>query len=296
MKQKGYYRSELDTLLLQVNAGSKINEIPLFGTRLKIYIFHLRNRDFFCLRDLVDIFDYFFKISNPMEFYRYIRSVVFVERLGALDDTMENRDLEIICSEYLTDDLFEDIREKFGSPGHCGRTSTMPEYSTIPFFSEKSFLMSEDEHQNSPVQEMSSFHPQDAVSGMCPFREQWTEKIMDGILQNIYCGDSEKDIRPSGIKRNMGRGRSPGKAENIKDRPFICKYEGCKRAFKRLEHLKRHNLMHTGERPFKCKYPGCLKAFSRSDNLSQHYKIHSISDEAHMKSYRSFRYINKELN
>jgi zinc-finger protein CreA/MIG len=289
MKQKEYYRNELDTLLSQVCAGSKINEIPLFDTRLKIYIFRLRSKNFFCLRDLVDIFDYFFKISNPIELYRYIRSAVFVERLGALDETMENKDLEIVCSEYLTDDLFEDINERFGDPGRI--EDSVPEYSTIPFFSEKNFLISEDEHQNSPVQEMSSFHPPDTY----PFRGQWTEKIMDGILQNIYAGGGKEAVSPR-IKKNMGRGRSPGKAENIKDRPFVCKYEDCKRAFKRLEHLKRHGLMHTGERPFKCKYPGCLKAFSRSDNLSQHYKIHSISDETHMKSYRSFRYVNKELN
>lgn len=61
------------------------------------------------------------------------------------------------------------------------------------------------------------------------------------------------------------------------DRPFLCKVPGCNRAFKRFEHLKRHNKMHTGEKPYQCKYPGCNRGFSRSDNLNAHYKTHNIS-------------------
>lgn len=63
------------------------------------------------------------------------------------------------------------------------------------------------------------------------------------------------------------------------DRPFMCKVPGCNRAFKRVEHLKRHNKMHTGEKPFVCKFPGCSRGFSRSDNLNAHYKTHNISQK-----------------
>ena len=59
--------------------------------------------------------------------------------------------------------------------------------------------------------------------------------------------------------------------------PFLCSIEGCGRLFKRYEHLKRHNLMHTGERPFECDI--CLKRFSRSDNFNQHKKTHSKREE-----------------
>jgi len=57
-------------------------------------------------------------------------------------------------------------------------------------------------------------------------------------------------------------------------RPYKCEYSGCKSAFKRFEHLKRHNKIHTGERPFICKFPGCSKKFARSDNMNQHMKLH----------------------
>jgi uncharacterized Zn-finger protein len=74
-------------------------------------------------------------------------------------------------------------------------------------------------------------------------------------------------------------GERPGVKKHQKveahNRPFICHYRSCNRAFKRFEHLKRHYRIHTGERPFKCKYPGCHKAFARSDNLNQHLKVHS---------------------
>ncbi|KAI4290771.1 hypothetical protein PAPHI01_0045 [Pancytospora philotis] len=77
----------------------------------------------------------------------------------------------------------------------------------------------------------------------------------------------------------------PQRREPSFERPFVCEYYGCRRAFKRQEHLKRHVKMHTGERPFKCLFPGCQKSFSRSDNLNSHYKTHNIARKGVYKTY-----------
>ncbi|KAK9720637.1 hypothetical protein K7432_004012 [Basidiobolus ranarum] len=55
---------------------------------------------------------------------------------------------------------------------------------------------------------------------------------------------------------------------------YVCPYTGCGWSFKRYEHLKRHQLVHTKERPYVCEYPSCGKSFSRSDNYSAHYRTH----------------------
>jgi len=59
-------------------------------------------------------------------------------------------------------------------------------------------------------------------------------------------------------------------------RSYVCQVEGCGKAFRRGEHLKRHvRSLHTHEKPERCTFPGCGKEFSRKDNMQQHLKIHS---------------------
>jgi len=65
----------------------------------------------------------------------------------------------------------------------------------------------------------------------------------------------------------------PMSDKNDAPRPFRC--SACSKTFRRLEHLSRHTLTHTGQRPHSCRVQGCSKAFARADDLLRHHKLHN---------------------
>ncbi|XP_075231625.1 transcriptional activator cubitus interruptus isoform X2 [Lycorma delicatula] len=54
------------------------------------------------------------------------------------------------------------------------------------------------------------------------------------------------------------------------EKPHKCTFEGCTKAYSRLENLKTHLRSHTGEKPYTCEYPGCTKAFSNASDRAKH--------------------------
>ncbi|CAG2107465.1 unnamed protein product [Medioppia subpectinata] len=58
------------------------------------------------------------------------------------------------------------------------------------------------------------------------------------------------------------------------EKPNKCTFEGCVKAFSRLENLKIHTRSHTGERPYVCQFDNCNKAFSNSSDRAKHQRTH----------------------
>ncbi|KAI1289194.1 Zinc finger protein [Halotydeus destructor] len=54
------------------------------------------------------------------------------------------------------------------------------------------------------------------------------------------------------------------------EKPHKCSFEGCAKAYSRLENLKTHIRSHTGEKPYACEFPACTKSFSNASDRAKH--------------------------
>ncbi|KAG5807669.1 hypothetical protein H9Q74_005572 [Fusarium xylarioides] len=74
----------------------------------------------------------------------------------------------------------------------------------------------------------------------------------------------------------------------IKKATGACDYPGCNKAFRRIEHLKRHKQAYhgEGENSFVCEFCG-KDQFNRYDNLQTHRRLHA----RHNKRYRSIKFV-----
>lgn len=86
--------------------------------------------------------------------------------------------------------------------------------------------------------------------------------------------DETKDDSNNKIRKNRMMTRQKSR-EIHSQRPFVCTYENCGKAYAKSTHLKTHLRRHSGDKPFICTFEGCAWRFSRSDELSRHKRTHT---------------------
>ncbi|KAL1518353.1 hypothetical protein ABEB36_001988 [Hypothenemus hampei] len=123
--------------------------------------------------------------------------------------------------------------------------------------------------------------PGDFIETNCHWKDCGTEfSTQDELVKHIN-NDHIHANKKSFVCRWDGcsRAEKPFKAQymlvvhmrrHTGEKPHKCTFEGCVKAYSRLENLKTHLRSHTGEKPYTCEYPGCSKAFSNASDRAKH--------------------------
>uniref|UniRef100_A0A182QA71 C2H2-type domain-containing protein n=1 Tax=Anopheles farauti TaxID=69004 RepID=A0A182QA71_9DIPT len=123
--------------------------------------------------------------------------------------------------------------------------------------------------------------PGDFIETNCHWRECSLEfNTQDELVKHIN-NDHIHANKKSFVCRweDCSRDEKPFKAQymlvvhmrrHTGEKPHKCTFEGCCKAYSRLENLKTHLRSHTGEKPYTCEYPGCSKAFSNASDRAKH--------------------------
>ncbi|XP_043071814.1 transcriptional activator cubitus interruptus [Drosophila grimshawi] len=123
--------------------------------------------------------------------------------------------------------------------------------------------------------------PGDFIETNCHWRNCHVEFMTQDELVKHINNDHIQSNKKAFVCRweDCSRGEKPFKAQymlvvhmrrHTGEKPHKCTFEGCYKAYSRLENLKTHLRSHTGEKPYTCEYPGCSKAFSNASDRAKH--------------------------
>ncbi|ACY70486.1 hypothetical protein DVIR88_6g0023 [Drosophila virilis] len=123
--------------------------------------------------------------------------------------------------------------------------------------------------------------PGDFIETNCHWRNCSVEFMTQDELVKHINNDHIQSNKKTFVCRweACSRGEKPFKAQymlvvhmrrHTGEKPHKCTFEGCYKAYSRLENLKTHLRSHTGEKPYTCEYPGCSKAFSNASDRAKH--------------------------
>ncbi|XP_011195008.1 transcriptional activator cubitus interruptus isoform X1 [Zeugodacus cucurbitae] len=123
--------------------------------------------------------------------------------------------------------------------------------------------------------------PGDFIETNCHWRDCGIEFVTQEELVKHINNDHVQTNKKAFVCRwiECSRGEKPFKAQymlvvhmrrHTGEKPHKCTFEGCCKAYSRLENLKTHLRSHTGEKPYTCEYPGCSKAFSNASDRAKH--------------------------
>nr|CAB3249317.1 Gli transcriptional activator [Phallusia mammillata] len=110
----------------------------------------------------------------------------------------------------------------------------------------------------------------------CSLEFDTQEQLVHHINNDHIHGDKKEFVCRW---RSCAREKRPFKAQymlvvhmrrHTGEKPHKCNYEGCTKAYSRLENLKTHLRSHTGEKPYVCEFPSCTKAFSNASDRAKH--------------------------
>ncbi|GFS86936.1 transcriptional activator GLI3 [Nephila pilipes] len=141
----------------------------------------------------------------------------------------------------------------------------------------KTFLQDEEKEAGADIKD----EPPDFIETNCHWFDCAKEFLTQEELVKHIGDDHIHSNRKQFICRwkDCSREEKPFKAQymlvvhmrrHTGEKPHKCTFEGCTKAYSRLENLKTHLRSHTGEKPYTCEFPGCTKAFSNASDRAKH--------------------------